>query len=364
MAAMRASEAGDVAAAGESAGGAGVATEAGRVATGLTYGLLAYGWWGFLMPLYLRWLGAVEPLEQLACRVVFAVPVMLAVLWMGRRFGALVGALRDGRTRMWLLVTSGLITVNWLAFVLAVSEGRLKEASLGYYINPLLNVALGRMFLGERLRRVQWLSVGIAACAVGYLMFDQARAAVVGGGGQVPWITVTVALTFGTYGLIRKRVKADAAVGLSAETLILLVPMLGVLGWVAWRGESAMLGWLVPGAGAELGERADPAAGTWLGAVPMAARLTLAGAITALPLLWFVEAARRLTLATVGVLQYIAPTGQFVVAVWLGREAFTPPWQVAFGLIWVALVLFTVDAVRVARRRRRDEREAAGLAME
>lgn len=281
---------------------------------GLLYGAAAYIFWG-LSIFYFKAISGVPPLEILAHRILWSVPLLLAWLAARGRLGELRAILRTRRTLGMLLITTVLIAVNWLVFIFAVSTGRVVQASLGYYINPLLNVVLGMVFLGERLRRVQWISVLLAATGVTYLAASL---------GSLPVISLILATTFGLYGLLRKTVPADGPVALTVETGLLLPVMIGFLAVQAWRGEMAFLH------------------GRWT----VDLLLLLAGLITTMPLLWFTNAVRRLRLATIGFLQYLSPSLQLFLAVVVYREPFTRMHLVTFGFIWAALGLYSLDALR------------------
>lgn len=285
---------------------------------GILYGLAAYGWWGFIA-FYFKLVSHVAPLEILAHRVVWSVVLLsLLILWRGRS-GELLKLARDRRCILTLTATSLLIAVNWLVFIWAVGNGYLLQASLGYFINPLVNILLGVVFLHERLSRTQTISVGLAAAAVLWLTLHT---------GQFPLISLTLALTFGFYGLLRKQVKADGMLGLNLETLLLMPAALAWLFWSAAHGSLAF----------------------GLSDLHTSGLLAAAGVVTALPLIWFVNAARRLPYSTVGFLQYIAPSLQFAQAVFLFHEPFTRTHAGAFALIWTALLLFSWDTFRVKRQ--------------
>lgn len=286
---------------------------------GVASGLAAYLWWGFA-PIYFKAVASVPALEVLAHRVFWALLLLLVLVrWTGRAAVAR-DALRSGRTRVTLLATTALIAVNWFTFIWAVAHGRLSEASLGYFINPLVNVLLGFIFLGERLRPWQKVSVALAVVGVGY------RTLAVG---SIPVVTVVLALSFGFYGLLRKTVRADAIVGLSVEAG-LLAPL--------------CLAYLIVRHATGLGHFGS----CW----QMNALLPLAGLITAVPLLLFTSAARRLPFTTIGFLQYLAPSLQFLLAVVAYGEPFTVVHLISFGLIWGALAIYSIDLVAAAQRRR------------
>jgi chloramphenicol-sensitive protein RarD len=284
---------------------------------GAIYATAAFGFWG-LAPIYWRATGFVPPLEMVAHRVLWAMPVMMMlVAWRGR-MGEVGAALRDPRHRTLLATTALLISLNWLVFVWAVTTGHVLESSLGYFMNPLVNVALGYVFLGERLRRLQAVAVGLAAAGVLWLAASHPDGL---------WSALFLAVSFALYGLLRKRAGVDALVGLSIET-VFLAPIAAVYVAVLFaRGESASLS---RGAGG-------------------ATLVFLAGLVTTLPLLWFANAARRLRFGTLGFFQYLAPTGQFFLAVFAYGETFTVSHAVTFGLIWIAIALYLVEAVRTAR---------------
>jgi chloramphenicol-sensitive protein RarD len=285
------------------------------VATGLASTLAAYVSWG-LFPVYFHALGRVPPLEVLAHRVVWSVAFLVLVVSGLSRWSAVAGLLRQPRRVATLALTALLISANWLLFIWAVWAGRVLEASLGYFTNPLVNVLLGVVFLREPLSRPQLAAVLVAGAGVLWL---------VASAGHLPWLSLALALTFGLYGLVRKRAAIDAIGGLFVETLV-LAPLA-----LAWLWSLGPANHFSPGTG--LG---------WL--------LASAGAITALPLIWFGVGVQRLRLSTVGLLQYVTPTLQFACAVVLFGEPFTRAHAVAFGCIWTSLAIYSADALRAARR--------------
>lgn len=283
--------------------------------------LAAFVTWG-LVPLYFRALGEVPPFEIVAHRVLWSallLALMLAFLPFTGGFARVRGALRQPRLLALLALTSLLTGSNWLVFIWAIDAGRLLEASLGYFINPLVSVALGAIFLGERLRPLQAVAVAIACAGVGWRIWQL---------GSLPWISLFLAGTFGLYGLLRKRAPVDAVGGLFIETLV-VAPV--ALAWLLWLHGS---GALVFGAGKAV---------DWL--------LPLTGVITAVPLMLFAVGARRLPLATVGFLQYIAPSLNFLIAVLLFREPFDTTQLVGFALIWLALAVYSADLLRAGHAR-------------
>ncbi|MBK6899260.1 MAG: EamA family transporter RarD [bacterium] len=281
---------------------------------GIAYGLAAYGWWGFV-PLYFKAVSHVAPLEVLAHRVLWSLVLLSALLAARGRIPLLVKLLRDRRTLAVLGLTTLLIAANWLVFIWAVANDHVLQASFGYFITPLLNVLLGVVVLKERLRRSQALAVALAGLGVLWLSWRL---------GGLPVISLALAASFSLYGLLRKLIRPDGTLGLAAETL-LLAP--AALGWLLVREGSTGTAFLHGGAGTAL-------------------LLAAGGIVTALPLIWFAEAARRLRYATVGFLQYLSPTLQFLLAVALFHEPFTASHGVAFGLIWAALGLYSWDALR------------------
>ncbi|TCO83741.1 chloramphenicol-sensitive protein RarD [Plasticicumulans lactativorans] len=284
------------------------------LAAGVTYAVLAFLAWG-LMPAYWKLIAQVPSLQLVAHRVVWSVLVTVAlVLWFGR--GAeLLATLRSPRRMGLLVLTALLVSGNWLIFIWAVLNGHVLEASLGYFINPLLNVLLGVLLLKEGLRPWQALAVAVAALGVANLGW-QLHA--------LPWIALSLALTFGSYGLLRKLAPIEPLVGLTAETLVLL-PLAGAfLLYADGRGEGVFLH----------------------GGTAQDLLIVGAGLITALPLLWFANAAKRLRLSTLGLLQYLAPSCQMALAVLAYGEPFTPAHAVTFGCIWCALGLYSFDAQR------------------
>jgi chloramphenicol-sensitive protein RarD len=287
--------------------------------TGAALAIGAYGLWG-LFPIYFKWVAAVPAIEVLAHRIVWTLAVMAAVVslraggW--RRVGA---ALRQRRLAATLGLSSLLLALNWGVFVGAVAAGRVLECSLGYFINPLVSVLLGVAVLGERLRRPQWLAVALAASGVAFL---------VAATGVAPWVGLTLAFSFASYGLLRKVAAVDPFTGLFVEAAVLAPLALAYLVWLTAAGVAVF---------AE-------------GDLAMDGLLIAAGPITALPLILFAAGARRIRLATLGLLQYIAPTGHFLLAVLAYGETFTVPHLIAFAGIWAALVIYSVDGLRQTRK--------------
>lgn len=279
-------------------------------ARGLAYALAAYLSWG-LLPLYFKALRPVPALEILAHRVVWSLLLLAALLaWTG---GAAAFRAPFRRDKLPLLaLTTALISINWLVYIWAVQAGRVLEASLGYFVNPLVNVLLGVAFLGESLSRRQRAAVALAGAGVAVLVL---RA------GTFPWISLVLATSFGLYGLLRKRAAIDPVGGLLGETAL-----------------------LAPAALAYLASRAQAGTGAFGTGPRVTLLLAAAGATTALPLIWFTLGIHRLRLSTMGLLQYVAPSGQFLLAVLLYREPFGPAHAAAFGFIWASLALYSWDA--------------------
>jgi chloramphenicol-sensitive protein RarD len=286
-------------------------------ARGLGYALAAYLAWGML-PLYFKALRPVPAVEVLAHRVIWSLVLLAALLAARGAPGAFRAAFRRERLPL-LAATTTLIATNWLVYIWAVQTGRVLEASLGYFVNPLVNVLLGVLFLGETLSRGQRIAVALAAIGVGVLVV---RA------GTFPWLSLVLAVSFGLYGLLRKRAGIDAVGGLLAETALLAPPALLYLGL-----------------------RAASGAGAFGGAAGPSLLLAAAGPITALPLVWFTLAVHRLRLSTVGLVQYLAPTCQFLLAVLLYREPFGAAHAAAFAFIWGSLAIYSWDALARARWR-------------
>lgn len=284
---------------------------------GVGYGLAAFLFWG-VAPIYFKLVAHVAPAEILAHRIAWSAVFLLLLIGLLRRWRGVVTALTSWRLFLPLLLSAAILSSNWFTYIVAVNSGQVLQASLGYYINPLVNVLLGMLFLKERLRPAQIAAVALAAIGV---------AVMIGAAGEVPLIALFLGFSFGFYGLIRKLVPVDAISGLSVEA-VALTPF--ALGYILWLGGTGSFG-----------------------AIDLATDLLLvaAGLVTLLPLLWFNAAARRLKLSTVGILQYVAPTGQFLLAVLLFGEEFTPAHMVTFGCIWAGLALYTVDALRGSKER-------------
>lgn len=293
--------------------------------SGVIYGILSFSAWG-LLPLYWKALIAVPSLEVLAHRIVWSLVFVLLLLTYKKQVSNLVQVMKDAHSRHVFVATSLLIGGNWFLYIWAVNSGHVLETSLGYFINPLISVLFGYLFLKERLSRGQTIALLLATLGVLNLTINF---------GTFPWIALSLAMSFGIYGLLRKTARADSLVGLSFETLVLSPVALGFLIWLEFKHQGAL--------GHSIGIDA-PA--NWTQAL----LLIGAGIVTACPLLWFAYAARRLKLSTVGFLQYLAPTGQFLLAVFVFKETFTKVHFLSFGLIWAALILYSFESWRQLRR--------------
>ncbi len=287
---------------------------------GLFYAALAYTAWG-LLPVFFKQLVQVNAFEIVMHRMVWSLVFLLCVLAVLKRWAWLRGVARQPRVLLAFAASALLLSVNWSVYVWAVQNAHMVDASLGYFILPLVNVALGFAFLNERPRPGQWLAVAVAAAGVLWLTVQA---------GRLPWVALVLAVTFGIYGLLRKLAKLGALEGLTLETLLLWPMAVGMLAWWAWHGQGALV-------------QGDPATLGWL---------LLAGPLTAIPLLLFAAGARRIPMATLGILQYISPSLQMLLGVWLYGEAFEPARAIGFYLIWMALVLYSADSIWNARKQR------------
>jgi len=288
------------------------------VRDGITAALAAYIFWG-LAPIYFKMIQSVAPVEVIAHRILWSIPLLAAFLVLrdGREFWTRMRLPR--RTVLTLLLSGILVAGNWLIFVWAVINGQVLATSLGYFIGPLVSFLLGFAFLRERLTRIQFIAVAIAAAGTAYLGWFL---------GTAPWISLALAFSFGIYGLIRKMLNVGPMVGLLWETMLLALP---ALLYVAWAYERGSLDFGSVDRGLDL-------------------LLALAGVVTVLPLLWFNIAARSLRLTTLGFLQYIAPSMTFLLSVFVYGEAFTRGYAVAFACIWIALLLVSTESVIRPRR--------------
>jgi len=276
--------------------------------------------WGVL-PLYFRALSHIAPEEMLAHRIIWSVPTGLIFIALARNWAQLRAALTR-RHLFWLFISAAMIGLNWFTYIWAVGQARVMEASLGYYINPLFNVLIGWVFFREDLRPAQWFSFALAGLGVVIMTFAL---------GYLPWVALLLCFSFALYSVIRKQVQVDARAGFVVEAA-LLMPLAGVwLGWFVAQPDGRLFG-----------------AGGWDVAALMAA-----GPITAVPLILFAIGAKRLRLSTVGMMQYIGPTLQFLISVLIFQEAFGMIHAWSFGLIWSALLVFTVDSFMAETKQRR-----------
>ncbi|WP_338054071.1 EamA family transporter RarD [Streptomyces spiramenti] len=292
--------------------------------TGLVYGFAAFGIWG-LLPLYWDLLSTTAPAEVLAHRMAWSLPTAAVVLAIAGRWSWVLPLLRDPRRLGLVLLSASLISVNWFLFIWAVANGKVIEASLGYFINPLLTIAIGVVLLRERLRTAQWAAVGIGAVAVLVMTFAY---------GQVPWLSLTLSVSFAIYGLVKKTTGLDGVEGFSADCALQFLPAAIFVVVLMGRGESTFVS---EGIGHTL-------------------LLVGTGAATALPLILFGAAAVRIPLSTLGLLQYLAPSAMFLLGLFVfGEQMPTERW-VGFGLVWLALTILTWDAVRRSRQVRAQAR--------
>ncbi len=298
---------------------------------GVAYASGAFGWWAVAIPVYFHVLTQhhADPLEIVAQRVLFGIPILLLMLALSRQVGVFLRAATTMTSLRVLLPSTALIGINWYVFIYAMATDRLSHASLGYYINPLVSIALGFLFLGERLRRVQWGAIALAGTAVLVL----AVAELTGDGSHgLPWISVVLPVSFGLYGLLRKRADVGASVGLCFEMALLLPVCLGLVVWLRHSGR-----------GIFFADGTEP----WVSGL-----MLLSGVVTIVPLICFTHAVRLLPLSTVGLMQYATPTGHLLLSVLFFGERFTPLKFAAFGIIWLAVGIYTWDMLRGHRQAR------------
>ena len=278
----------------------------------------AFGTWGFL-PIYFKYMHEVSAFEILSHRIVWSVILVGLFLIAVGRWKEVLAVIKNRRLVFWLCVSATLLSLNWLLFIWAVTHGQMLQGSLGYYINPLVNVVLGVLLLGERLTKAQWIAVALSVLGV---------IALAAGVGEFPWIAVSLGLLFGFYGYVRKTAPVGAAAGLFVETLVVIIPATAYLIYLGVKGQGAF------------------------GTVSFSYDLLLlfAGVVTAVPLILFSAAARRLRYATVGFFQYLAPTLQFILAVAVYGEAFTDAHKITFALIWLALAIYSFDIWRTRKK--------------
>lgn len=285
---------------------------------GYGYAISAYVLWGGL-PLYLKALSHISPLEIVAHRAIWSLPLIGLLIWMTGRTADLRAALRNPRLMGMAAVTAVFISINWGVYIWAVANDRTLDGALGYYINPLFSVFLGAVLLGERLSRLQWSAVALAACAVVVLTVEE---------GRLPWVALALMFSWGGYAFCKRKLPIGPNQGFFLEVAILSVP---ALVYVAWLGMTAQGSFM-----------AGVAWDTWL--------LVGCGLVTAIPLILYVNGAKLLRLSTIGILQYIAPTLIFLVAVFIFGEPFGPARMIAFPMIWAALALYSVALFRQSRK--------------
>lgn len=281
--------------------------------TGILSATLAFLCWG-LFPLYFHAIGGIPPVQILAHRMLWSL-LFLVIVLLVRRQWAWLNLVRQPRVFFSFVASALLLSVNWLIYIWAVNNGHVIEGSLGYFINPLVNIMLGYLLLKERLRPAQWMAIGVAALGVAWLTWQA---------GHVPWIALALAASFGGYGLLRKTAALGALEGLSFETMVLFPLAAGYVVWLTLHGENAFI-------------NTDSDSTRLL--------LVLAGPITAIPLLLFASGARRIPLSVLGLLQYLSPTLQFLLGVWLFHEPFDAERLIGFALIWTALALFAAEGL-------------------
>ncbi|GAA0404517.1 EamA family transporter RarD [Massilia aurea] len=281
--------------------------------SGIIYAALAFFCWG-LFPIYFHALGEVPPLQILAHRMLWSLAFLLVLLLL-RRDWKWLQVVRQPRVFFSFVLSALLLSANWLVYIWSVMNHHVIEASLGYFINPLVNIVLGYLILKERMRPLQWAAIGVAALGVAWLTWQA---------GTVPWIALFLALSFGGYGLLRKTAALGPLEGLSFETIVLFPLAAGYVIWLTVQGQNVFI---------------NTASDTtrWL--------LIMAGPLTAIPLLLFATGARKIPLSILGLLQYLSPTLQFLLGVWLFKEAFSADRLVGFALIWSALALFAGEGL-------------------
>jgi chloramphenicol-sensitive protein RarD len=281
--------------------------------SGIIYAALAFFCWG-LFPIYFHALGEVPPLQILAHRMLWSLAFLLILLLL-RRDWKWLKVVRQPRVFFSFVLSALLLSANWLVYIWSVMNHHVIEASLGYFINPLVNIVLGYLILKERMRPLQWAAIGVAALGVAWLTWQA---------GTVPWIALFLALSFGGYGLLRKTAALGPLEGLSFETIVLFPLAAGYVIWLTVHGQNVFI---------------NTASDTtrWL--------LIMAGPLTAIPLLLFATGARKIPLSILGLLQYLSPTLQFLLGVWLFKEAFSADRLVGFVLIWSALALFAGEGL-------------------
>lgn len=293
---------------------------------GMINAILAYTIWG-IIPLYWKWFETMPAGEILTHRIVWSFVFVGGLIAIQKRWREIAAILKSWKMLFPLIISSVLITINWLVFIWAVNNGHVVETSLGYYLNPLISVLLAVMFLREKPNRGQWLAIALAGAGVLFVAVDY---------GSFPWISLSLAFSFGLYGLAKKRVVLDASVGLFLETLIVVPIAILYMGYLGTNDQSTAWGM---------------SAGSFL-------LLMLSGAVTALPLLLFAKAAKRLTLSTLGFVQYIGPSLTLLLSVLVFKEEISAVLLVSFSLIWAASIVYTAASIRSARAVRKAHAES------
>lgn len=283
---------------------------------GLIFGVGSYVLWG-LFPLYWPLLQPANPLEIVSHRAVWTLVFCLIVLALSKQLHSTIAIVKKPKIMAGLFLTTILVSINWLTYIWATNNGHVVEAALGYYINPLIIIAFGVLLLREKMRPLQWLAVGIAAIGVTILTIDY---------GRLPWVAISLALSWGTYGLVKKKLDLGALNGLAIETLISLIPYAGYLIYLGNQGTG------------QFGQKPG-----------LTILLISAGAVTAIPLLLFNGSTTRLPYSTIGLLQYITPTIQFSIGVWIRHEDMPAARWIGFVVIWLALLALATDLVRSSR---------------
>jgi chloramphenicol-sensitive protein RarD len=287
--------------------------------TGILYATFAFFCWG-LFPLYFHAIGEVPAMEILAHRMLWSLLFLGLVLTVRQQWKWLPRVLRQPRVLGSFVASAVLLTANWFVYIWSVNNGHVIDASLGYFINPLVNVLLGLLVLKEKLRRAQWIAIGVAACGVAWLTWSA---------GQLPWIALILGITFGGYGLLRKTAALAALEGLSLETMLLFPLALVYVLWLTRHGQNTFIN--------------SPNDSTrWL--------LAAAGPITAIPLVMFAAGARKIPMSVLGLLQYLSPSMQALLGVWVFHETFPQARLIGFVIIWSALLLYVAEGLWVSRR--------------
>ena len=286
---------------------------------GILYAAAAFILWG-IFPLYFHAIREVPPLEILGHRMLWSLLFLAIVLTVRQQWKWLPQVVRQPRVLGAFVASALLLSSNWFVYIWSVNNGHVLDASLGYFINPLINVMLGMLVLKETLRRGQWLAIGLAACGVAWLTWSA---------GELPWIALILGISFACYGLLRKTAALAALEGLSLETMLLFPLALGYVVWLTVHGQNAFV-------------NTDTGATRWL--------LAAAGPITAIPLLLFAAGARKISMSALGLLQYLSPSLQALLGVWVFHEAFPQERLIGFAIIWTALALYVAEGLWVSRR--------------